>query len=526
MSGQVLIVDALSVGSGRRGSSRDSIGCGPRTVAGVMERHGIPCRIRRAEDVLFARARTRGFEHLAISAMTMDLPATRSIAALWRRTHARGRIIVGGPIASSPHDVLREVRPDVLVIGEGEATLDELLLAGFLEENIDRASIAGIGYMHGNSPIVTEPRALLSAADISTLYQPSSVRIVDYPAYQASRVYVEAVRGCSNFRRTSLTLPDGRRCSDCSNCDSADAHERLDCPENIPPGCGFCSVPAVWGSPRSRFQQSIVDEVRELLDLGVHRIVLEAPGFLDYMRGSEPLTDPCQPPANLEALTKLLKELASLPQLSEGTAHLSIENLKACLFTDEVADVFSKHLGDTAPNIGIETGSEQHMRQIGKCGSPQDVVRAVKIAKAHGMFPYVYFIYGLPGESSATVEESVNLMRQLDEAGAARIIMYGFRALPGSAFEKFQEPNMRDPGGERLRTAANQINRRKKESYVGRVIRGVAGEPSWSRHGHTMVYPLGDGPLMTVHGGYSPGAIVNVKVTEVLSATLLGGVVV
>jgi len=526
MSGQVLIVDALSVGSGRRGSSRDSIGCGPRTVAGVMESHGIPCRIMRAEVVLFVKGRTRGFEHLAISAMTMDLPATRSIAAQWRRTHTRGRIIVGGPIASSPHDVLRNVRPDVLVIGEGEATLDELLFAGFLEENTDLAPIAGIGYMNGDTPVVTEPRKLLSAADISTRYQPSRVRIVDYPAYQASRVYVEAIRGCSNFKRTSLTLPDGRRCSDCSNCDSVDPRERLDCPENIPPGCGFCSVPAVWGFPRSRFQQSIVNEVRELLDLGVHRVVLEAPGFLDYMRGSEPLTDPCHPPANLEALTNLLKELTSLPQLSEGTAHLSIENLKACLFTDEVADIFSKHLGDTAPNIGIETGSEQHMHQIGKCGSPQDVVRAVKIAKAHGMLPYVYFIYGLPGESLATVDESVKLMRQLDEAGAARIIMYGFRALPGSAFEEFQEPDMRDPGGERLRKAAYHINRRKKETYVGRVIRGIAAEPSWRRHGYTMVYPLGDGPLMTVRGGYSPGAIVNVKVIEVLSAGLLGGVVV
>jgi radical SAM superfamily enzyme YgiQ (UPF0313 family) len=128
------------------------------------------------------------------------------------------------------------------VIGEGEATLDELLLAGFLEENIDLAQIAGIGYMNGlaqiagigymngSSPVVTEPRKFLSAADISLRYQPSRIRIVDYPAYQASRVYVEAIRGCSNFRRTSLTLPDGRKCSDCNNCDSADPHERLDCP--------------------------------------------------------------------------------------------------------------------------------------------------------------------------------------------------------------------------------------------------------------------------------------------------------
>ncbi|RLI54771.1 MAG: B12-binding domain-containing radical SAM protein, partial [Candidatus Thorarchaeota archaeon] len=74
MNCRILIVDALSTGTGKRQSSRDTIGCGPRAVAGVLERRGLECRIRRAEEVLSATSPFRGFDHLAISAMTMDLP--------------------------------------------------------------------------------------------------------------------------------------------------------------------------------------------------------------------------------------------------------------------------------------------------------------------------------------------------------------------------------------------------------------------------------------------------------------------
>ncbi|MCK5390638.1 MAG: hypothetical protein KAJ36_09110, partial [Candidatus Thorarchaeota archaeon] len=63
MTDRVLVVDALSAGSGQRRSSRDSIGCGPRTVAGVFEKHNIPCRIHRVEEILDKRTLLRKFDH-------------------------------------------------------------------------------------------------------------------------------------------------------------------------------------------------------------------------------------------------------------------------------------------------------------------------------------------------------------------------------------------------------------------------------------------------------------------------------
>ncbi len=525
MSTRVLIVDALSAGSGQRRSSRDSIGCGPRAIAGVFEKHKVSCKIHRVEDILEKSSVLKKFDHAAISAMTMDLPAITKFVRLWRSSRARGKIIIGGPIASNPRN-LRELTPDVIVRGEGEATLEELVRKGFLEREIDLSKVQGVSYLEGGQITDTAPRELIPGRILSSQYRPSTTRIIDYKTYQASKVYVEVTRGCSNFRRTRLPLMDGRQCSECGNCDAKDAQVRLDCPEDIPPGCGFCSVPGTWGAPRSRSVEAIVEEIGELLDLGVHRIVLESPGFLDYMRGEEPLTDPCYPPANLEAIRDLLGRVNALPQVAQKTAHISIENMKACLFSEDVAKTLVESMISSSPNIGLETGSEKHMQDIGKCGSPSDVLSAVRIASKYGMSPFVYFIYGLPGEDESTIEDSIKLMREISKVGAERIILYGFRPLPGSAFESYPESSTKDELGLRLRQEAERINRDKKDSYLGRIMRGIAAEPSWARHGYTMVYPLEEGPLMTVPGGYSPGTLLNIRISKVLSSGLVAGEVV
>ena len=519
MTDMVLIVDALSAGKGRRTSSRDSIGCGPRTIAGVFELRSIPCRIMRVERLFNQKSNLKNFNHLAISAMSMDLPIVRKAVQYWK-SKKKGRIVIGGPIANEP-TVLQSVRPDLIVIGEGEATLDELIQSNYFDEKIELDEIPGIAYLEENNLKLTNPRDFLDTKTFSQKYIPSAVRVTDYPGFKASRVYVEVLRGCSNFKRTKLELPDGRKCSECSNCDSSNLAERIDCPEDIPPGCGFCSVPNSWGAPRSREKNVIVKEIEDLLTLGVRRIVLEAPDFLDYQRGKYPITDPCQPPANLLEIKDLLNAIIQLPLFQESQAHLSIENIKACLFTKEVAEMLSATLPNTSPNIGLETGSSQHADSIGKCGSPEDVLRAVRLASEHGMSTYVYFIYGLPGETSETVDESIRLMKLASENGAERVILYGFRALPGSAFEDFPEPSSDYLFGKKLQEAARSINKQKKQEYIGRIIRVVASEPSWAKKGYTMFYPLGEGPLLTVRGSYSSGTVMSVRVTRVLSPGLL-----
>jgi tRNA A37 methylthiotransferase MiaB len=200
--------------------------------------------------------------------------------------------------------------------------------------------------------------------------------------------------------------------------------------------------------------------------------------------------------------------------------------MKACLFSEEVAQTLANSLMASSPNIGLETGSEKHLKDIGKCGSPDDVISAVQIASKYGMNPFVYFIYGLPGETEETVKESLKIMKAVSDAGAERIILYGFRPLPRTAFENYPESSTQSDLGLLLRNEADKINRKKKDNYVGKIIRGIAAEPSWARHGYTMVNPLEEGPLMTIRGGYSSGTLLNIRITKVLSGGLVAGEVV
>jgi radical SAM superfamily enzyme YgiQ (UPF0313 family) len=429
-------------------------------------------------------------------------------------------VIIGGPITNNPLH-LKKIDADLFVIGEGEATLDELLTLDYLSENFELSSIKGIAYMQSNEVVITQARDYLTSEEISVKYNPSAVRVTDYLGYQASRIYVEVLRGCSNFRRPKIALPDGRKCMECSNCDSENNEDRLSCPEDIPPGCGFCSVPGSWGAPRYRSKKSIVKEIEDLLTLGARRIVLEAPDFLDYERAPYPITNPCSPPANVPAIRDLLESIIDLSWFKDDEAHLSIENIKACLLSEDVAKMLTTTLPSTSPNIGLETGSSLHSNQIGKCGSPEDVLRAIKVARKYGLSPYVYFIYGLPGETAETIEESIRVMKKASEYGASRIILYGFRALPGSAFADFPEPDPDYEYGRKLQDVARTINRQKKEEYVGTSLRAVASEYSWSKKGYTMFYPLGEGPLLTVKGIYSPGTVLSLSITHVLSPGLL-----
>jgi hypothetical protein len=117
-------------------------------------------------------------------------------------------------------------------------------------------------------------------------------------------------------------------------------------------------------------------------------------------------------------------------------------------------------------------------------------------------------------------------MYEVEKAGAERIILYAFHSLPGSAFADFSDAEINDSVSQKLRDTASQINLRRKHNYVGKILQGIAAEPSWERHGYTMVYPLAEGPLMTVQGGFSSGTLLKVRIKKVLSEGLLGGEVI
>lgn len=525
-----LIVDALASGKGIRHSTRDVIGAGPRTVAGILEARGFYPDIIPVEEYL-KHGTVSKYNSLFISGMSSDIQAVQRSIRKWRKT-AKGLVIIGGPVSSEPSRILRKTGGDIAVTGEGELTIIELLENGLTEgrlpDNFD--SIPGTSFRLGKKVHVNQLRPV-QPKRIFRDFPPSTETITGYKLHKSARVYVEVLRGCSNFRRARIGKI-GERCIFCEKCTESSLTDRYNCPVGIPPGCGYCSVPSLYGPPKSRPSDLIIDEVSELLDLGVHRVVLSAPGFLDYKRESlvdpEPLTDPKSPEPNYEQIELLLEGLTTLPEVAAGNASIIVENMKASLVTQRAAELLAKYLEGTAVNVGFETGSERHSQDLGRPDRPEETLEALKRLKKAGLKPYAYFIHGLPGQTHQTVEATVNMINKSMKVGAERIILYRFQSLPASTFSHCPSapPASQDPLSKRIYDAAQSANMSKKEALIGDIVKVVVAERYDRDQRFWIAYPLKHGPVMLLSGNnYAEGDVVTARITDIASERMVYGVI-
>jgi radical SAM superfamily enzyme YgiQ (UPF0313 family) len=541
---KVLIVDALGASSGVRHSSTDAIGCGPRRIAGVLESNRLDVKIVLAEYAINQPSLMDDYDLLMVSAMTIDLQAVQKIINCWRIKHRSQPAIIGGPIAGRPK-LLFNLGFDIAVVGEGEISIQRLLDDRLGESKLaghrKTVMLDGVGYQSGDKEFTrwtrdsTGYRHQIQRSEALDTFSPSTRCIRDYPAFRALKFYVEIARGCSNFLRTSIPLPDGSPCIECDKCRGRDLEARTECPANIPPGCGFCSVPTVFGCSRSRKEIEIVKEVRELVRSGVRRITLSASDFLDYGRDEmvapQPLSDPNHPGPNIGKIESLLSKLTSIPPMigvpKTDYVYFSAENIKPSLFDDEVASVIAEHLPNSTIHLGCETGSEEHSFRLGRPSSPIQTLNAVRSAVRHGLRPYVYFIHGLPEQTAETARRTVEAMIEIANEGAEKITLYRFKPLPLSAFERFPPapPARKSRESKTIEKVARRLNMELKRRLIGKTLDVMAFKYiSQGERKGTVTYPVSDGPVVLIREkNIEPGKRLKVQITETVSDRLVGG---
>ncbi len=502
MSQSALIVDALGAGKGWRTRSRDVIGAGPRTVASLLESDYDVSLCTYENLQKFGLNNVIDYDVVGVSIMTGDERAARRAF-----DHARSGTFrfIGGPGAADPNALLK-TGADAAVVGEAEETLPELLEK--------RGPVRGAYFRRGDEVDFPGPRPVSKRF---VRVNPEHIRA--YAHRWAARVYVEIVRGCSNSYRTTLKLPDGRKCSGCGSCREGEGRERWECPEGIPPGCGFCSVPSIFGPSRSRPLSEIVREVRGLVREGVRRVVLSASDVLDYGRGNL-LTDPRAPPPNVEALRRLLRRTSKYVDV------LFVENVKACLLNREVAELLGEHCHGTSVSVGVETGDPRLLRAIGKPCTLKEALRAIRLLRRAGLRPHAYFVYGLPGQTMRSAKLTAEAMKRAVEMGAEKITVYRFRPIPASAFGDFPPgPSPRNDEASRLiADTARRLNEALKRRMIGKRVRVYIAEPDMRRPRDAIGWPVKGGPKVRLKGARElVGTECEVEITGVVSDKVVSG---
>ncbi|MHA1651010.1 MAG: B12-binding domain-containing radical SAM protein [Candidatus Helarchaeota archaeon] len=532
----ILIIDALGSERGSRRFTRDVIIDFTIKIAGVLKNFSINSKIVLAEQFLQAKKLPMDADHLFISAMTMDFPAVKRILKKWSKLvssrDSETVKILGGPITAAGTRILLNLDIDLGIIGEAEVTLTELIKHKIFSDgctNNTLGNISGIIFKSNQEIIENIQRPFLSKKQLNS-FQPSTEHIQDYPGYRAARIYIECVRGCSNFLRTKLKLPNGRMCNDCGTCTASDLAKRFKCPLNIPPGCGYCSVPMLYGPSRSRTIDNIISEIKELIELGALRLILGASDFLDFQRDElvapQPLTDPIKPSPNYPQLEELLSRINDI--ITGTDIFVFIENIKASLFTEQAAKLIATYLPNTTFSIGCETGSKTHSKLLGRSSSPNEVFNAVRLAKKYNLRVHTYFIHGLPGQTLQTAIETKRFMQKLANEGIEKVTVYKFKPIPMSAFENIPPPPkaLSDKASKMIVDTAIRINHEKKQEYLGSIERVIISEFAKKDKSKVIGYSLRGGPTILIDNGTSLiGKIVQVKINKVYSDKLLGGTI-
>ncbi|MEW6231656.1 MAG: radical SAM protein [Chloroflexota bacterium] len=282
-------------------------------------------------------------------------------------------VVLGGPHPTVlPQESLEKPFVDIVVRGEGEATWRELceLLEGRggSQWKQDLASVPGLSFQNGGVVVHNPDRPLIT--DLDDLPFPS------YHLFQIDR-YTSLQPAIDNPQENtpSYSIMTSRGC---------------------PYRCHYCSqsiFPARW---RARSPENVLAEWRWLVEeMGAREIgVLDDSFNIDRKRVR----------AICDGL--ITAGLNRVPWIL-------INGIRANL-ADEESLAQMKRAGLKRTAFGVESGDQVILNSIDKHLKLEEVEAAFKAARRVGLETIGFFMIGLPGETEATMDETIKLACKLD----------------------------------------------------------------------------------------------------------------
>lgn len=187
------------------------------------------------------------------------------------------------------------------------------------------------------------------------------------------------------------------------------AFQHLAMSRGCPGACTFCGSPLFWGTRQVRFHSPewFFEEIQTLAGKGISHFYISDDTFtMDRDR----VMDLCQ---------KLIQ--ADLPVTWHAISRVDR--------VDPELLAMMRKAGCIQISYGVESGSDAIRKRLGKPIPSAVAIQAFQQTAGAGMIPRAYFIYGSPGETPDTIQESIDLLLQLKPLGA---VFYMLVTFPGT----------------------------------------------------------------------------------------------
>lgn len=322
-------------------------------------------------------------EYVCFTFATPLFPIIQNLAKIAKNVNDKIVTVGGGPHASSlPEQVLKESDIDIVIIGEGDIVITEVI-----EKSAQ--NIKGVGFKKDGKIILNTKGNLIQDLDVLPFPDWS---IFDLKRYKNSSHLVS--------RKSPLGfLETSRGCVfDCCCCNKTVR------------GRGF----------RAKSVKRVVEEIKYMLNQGFKELQIVDDGFTTDIKRAR------------EICKWIIKENLKFPwNLING---IRVDRATSELFFD------LKKAGCYMVAFGIESGNEDVLKDFGKRIRLEQVRDAVKWANQAGIETLGFFMLGLPADTEETMQDTIDFAKQLDLSVAKFTITIPY---PGTRlFDDYSSKNL------------------------------------------------------------------------------------
>ncbi len=275
--------------------------------------------------------------------------------------------------------------------------------------------------------------------------------------------------------------------------------------------CSYCIVPYVRGRERSRKPQDIIAEIRRLVADGVVEIMLLGQNVNSYGKNLET-------PISFAQLLQEIEQIEGLERIRFMTSHpkdLSDELIEVMTHSKKLC----RHL-----HLPLQSGSTDILSRMNRrYTKEQFVALAAKIRQAMPDIAITTdIIIGFPGETSADVDDTIDVIRRVRFDGAFTFIYSKRTGTPAAAMEHQVPEDEVKKNFDRVLEVVQEVSREMAVRFEGTTDTVLVEEIN-EQDAHLLTGRLGNNLLVHFPGDASLiGQIVKVKLTECKGFYYLG----